>query len=287
MTSGGVTREGTRTVRLPSGEQVPALGQGTWGWAEDRSRRDQEVAALRHGLDLGLTLVDTAEMYADGGAEELVGEAVAGRRDEVFLVSKVLPDHGRRRDTLRACEASLRRLGTDHLDLYLLHWRGRVPLAETLEAFETLVAAGKIRYWGVSNFDTADLAEVMGLPGGDAVTTDQVLYNLTRRGVEYDLLPWAQAVGLPVMAYSPVEQGRLLADGHLAALAAGLGATPAQLALAWVLRHPHVVAIPRAGTPGHVEENRAAVDLRLTPDVLAALDELFPPPTQKVPLEVL
>jgi diketogulonate reductase-like aldo/keto reductase len=216
-----------------------------------------------------------------------VGEAISGRRDETFLVSKVLPSHATRRGTLAACEASLRRLGTDRLDLYLLHWRGATPLAETVGAFETLVATGKIRYWGVSNFDVMDMVELVGLPGGGVVATDQVLYNLARRAIEYDLLPWCQARHIPVMAYSPIEQGRLLRDPLLQALAARHRATPAQVALAWVLRQDGVNSVPKAGTPAHVRENRAALDLELTADDFAALDRAFPPPTGPRPLELL
>jgi diketogulonate reductase-like aldo/keto reductase len=263
------------------------LGQGTWRIGENRRRHDDEVAALRLGLDLGMTVIDTAEMYANGGAEELVGEAITGRRDEVFLVSKVLPSHATRRATVAACEASLRRLRTDRLDLYLLHWRGRTPLEETLDAFQALVAGGKIRYWGVSNFDVQDMVELVGLPGGDAVTTDQVLYNLTRRGTEYAVLPWCQRRQIPVMAYSPIEQGRLPTHPVLQEVAARHEATPAQVALAWVLRHDGVNAIPKAGTVAHVQENRAALDLTLSVPDLAALDHAFPPPTGPRPLDLL
>ncbi|MFD7812097.1 aldo/keto reductase [Streptomyces sp. NPDC059785] len=275
-----------RTVALPPGEEIPALGQGTWYLGEDPARRGQEVQALRTGLDTGMTVVDTAEMYGDGAAETLVGEAIAGRRDGVFLVSKVLPRHADRRGTVAACEASLRRLGTDRLDLYLLHWRGSHPLAETLAAFAELTAAGKIRHWGVSNLDVTDMTELLSLPGGDGVAADQVLYNLTRRGIEWDLLPWCRDAGVPVMAYSPVEQGRLLEAPALHEVAEALGATPAQVALAWVLEQG-AVAIPRSARPEHVLENRAAADLRLPPEVLSVLDEAFPPPDGSVPLEVL
>lgn len=275
------------TTPLPSGEPVPVLGQGTWRMGEDPRRRADEVAALRAGLDLGLTMIDTAEMYAEGGAEEVVAEAIQGRRDEVFLVSKVLPANASRQGTLRACERSLRRLGTDRLDLYLLHWRGRTPLEETLGAFEELRRAGLIRSWGVSNFDTADMDELAALPGGGAVATNQVLYNLTRRGIEYDLLPWCRERGVPVMAYSPVEQGRLLGHRVLGQVAREHGATPAQVALAWVLRREGVVAIPKAGTAAHVRENRAALDLRLSAENLVTLDRAFPAPTRPAPLEVL
>jgi diketogulonate reductase-like aldo/keto reductase len=276
-----------RTTKLPSGEAIPVLGQGTWHMAEEPRRRADEIAALRCGLDLGMTLIDTAEMYADGAAEQLVGEAIAGRRDEVFLVSKVLPHNATSRGTIAACERSLRRLGTDRLDLYLLHWRGQVPLAETLEAFVALTRTGKIRHWGVSNFDVADMEELERTPGGGAVATDQVLYNLTRRGIEYDLLPWCRKRGIPVMAYSPVEQGRLLNHPQLQDIAERHRATPAQVALAWVVRQDGLVAIPKAGTPAHVRENRAALDILLTDEDLAALDRVFPPPTGPQPLEMI
>lgn len=276
-----------RTTKLPSGEAIPVLGQGTWHMAEEPRRRADEIAALRCGLDLGMTLIDAAEMYADGAAEQLVGEAIAGRRGEVFLVSKVLPHNATRRGTIAACERSLRRLGTDRLDLYLLHWRGQVPLAETLEAFVTLTRTGKIRHWGVSNFDVADMEELERTLGGGAVATDQVLYNLTRRGIEYDLLPWCRKRGIPIMAYSPVEQGRLLSHPQLQGIADRHRATPAQVALAWVVRQEGLVAIPKAGTPAHVRENRVALDILLTDEDLAALDRVFPPPTGPQPLEMI
>jgi diketogulonate reductase-like aldo/keto reductase len=274
-------------VRLPSGEAVVALGLGTWGMGDDRRRRSAEVAALRLGLDLGMTLVDTAEMYGDGGAEEIVGEAVAGRREDVFLVSKVLPDHATHRGTIAACHASLKRLRTDRLDLYLLHWRERVPLAETIAAFHSLVQAGDIRYWGVSNFDTGDMKELEATTGGGAVATNQVLYNLARRGIEFDLLPWCGRRKLPVMAYLPIDQARLLANPALRRVGARLGATPAQIALAWVIRAPGVIAIPKAANEDHLRENRRAIEIRLTENDLAELDGAFPPPAKKVPLEML
>ncbi len=276
-----------RTIKLPSGEAIPVLGQGTWGMAENAGRREDEIAALRLGLDLGMTLIDTAEMYANGGAEELVGEAIAGRRNEVFLVSKVLPNHATRHGTIAACEGSLRRLRTDRLDLYLLHWRSSVPLEETLNAFAALVHAGKIRYWGVSNFNVSDMEEVVSLPGGRSVATDQVLYNLTRRGIEYDLLPWCRERSLPIMAYSPIEQGRLLSHPVLQSVATSHDATPSQVALAWVLRQNGLNAIPKAATPAHVRENRAALDVHLTKHDLAMLDRAFPPPRRPQPLEML
>jgi diketogulonate reductase-like aldo/keto reductase len=286
-TRGTAPAGAVRSVRLPAGETVPVLGQGTWGMAEEPRRRKDEVAALRLGLDLGLTLIDTAELYADGGAEELVAEALAGRRDEVFLVSKVLPENATRRGTLAACDRSLRRLQTDRLDLYLLHWRGRHPLEGTVRAFVELVEAGKIRHWGVSNFDVPDMEELVGLPGGSNVATDQVLYNLTRRGIEVGLLPWCEQRELPVMAYSPIEQGRLLDHPALEAVASRHEATAAQLVLAWVLRRVDVIAIPKAGSAEHVRENRRALDLQLSGDDLAELDRAFPPPTEPRPLEIL
>ncbi len=282
-----MTTTDVRRVNLPSGEAVPVLGQGTWHMAENPSLRTQEIAALRLGLDLGMTLIDTAEMYADGRTEELVGEAISGRRDEVFLVSKVLPQHATRRGTIVACERSLQRLGTNRLDLYLLHWRGGVPLEETLDGFRVLKHNGLIRYWGVSNFDLQSMQELVSLPGGAEVTTDQVVYNLMRRGIEYDLLPWCRGRGLPVMAYSPIDEGRLSSHTVLEAVGAGHAATPAQVALAWVLRQPGVVAIPKAGHPDHVLENRAALDLPLTDEDMAWLEMAFPAPTGPQPLEIL
>lgn len=276
-----------RTIKLPSGEAMPVIGQGTWGMAENARRRKDEVAALRLGLDLGMTLIDTAEIYAHGATEELVAEAIAGRRDEVFLVSKVVPSNATRQGTITACERSLRRLRTDRLDLYLLHWRGQTPLAETIDAFAALISAGKIRYWGVSNFDVSDMKELVDRSGGAAVATDQVLYNLTRRGIEYDLLPWCRERGLPVMAYSPIEQGRMLSHPELRNIAAKHKATAAQIALAWLLLQDSLNAIPKAGTPAHVQENRAALNLRLTEQDIATLDRAFPPPTGPRPLEML
>ncbi len=277
-------------VTLPSGEPIPALGQGTWFFGEDPARAGDEVAAIRLGLDLGMTVVDTAEMYGDGGAEVVVGEAIAGRRDEVFLVDKVLPHHATRRGTVRACEDSLDRLGVEHVDLYLLHWRAGVPLAETVAGFDDLLDAGKIRYWGVSNFDADDMAELADAPHGEQVHTNQILYNLTRRGPEYDLLPLLRERRVPVMAYSPIEQGRLLGHPALREVAARHDATTAQIALAWVLRDRNgggVMAIPRSANLAHVRENAAARDIRLTADDLRALDAAFAPPTRRRPLEML
>lgn len=277
-----------RKIPLTAGEPVAVLGQGTWGLAEHPTQRHEEIAALRVGVDLGMTLVDTAEMYADGGAERLVGEALAGRRDEAFIVSKVLPANVERHRTIESCEASLRRLNTDRIDLYLLHWREPVtPLDELLTAFERLVQAGKIRYWGVSNFDVVDLEELASLPEAAPLQTDQVLYNLARRGIEYDLLPWCRSHHVPVMAYSPIEQGRLLKRHVLSRIALRREATSPQVALAWVLRHPNVVVIPKASRIAHVKENRGALDVHLTVEDLAELDRAFPPPARKVPLEII
>lgn len=278
---------GMRSTALPSGEIVPALGQGTWYMGEDRRLLQQEADALRLGVDLGMTLIDTAEMYANGHAEEVVAEAMSGRRDEVFLVSKVLPSNASHQGTIAACERSLKRLKCESIDLYLLHWRGGYPLAETIAGFQDLIRAGKIRHWGVSNFDTDDLEELYALDGGKEVATNQVLYNLARRGVEYDLLPWCRSRRMPVMAYSPIEQGRVLGHPALARVAEETGASPAAVALAFVLQHDGVIAIPKASTPAHVWDNRTALDLELTAGQLAVLDAAFPAPRQKRPLEML
>jgi diketogulonate reductase-like aldo/keto reductase len=275
-----------RTTPLPSGEQIPMLGQGTWRMGENPRSHDSEVAALRLGLDLGVTLIDTAEMYGAGGAEAVVGEAIHGRRDQVFIVSKVLPQNASLRGTIAACEQSLRRLRTDRIDLYLLHWRGNHPLAETVRAFEQLREDGKIRHWGVSNFDVDDMEELVGLPDGDKVATNQVLYNLSRRGIEWALLPWSRQRDIAIMAYSPIEQGELLSDATLKSIAKRHGASPAQIALAWVLR-AGAIAIPKAGSPEHVRENRASHDIELTQRDLDELARAFPPPKKKRSLEML
>jgi diketogulonate reductase-like aldo/keto reductase len=276
---------------LPSGSRIPVLGQGTWNMGEDPSARADEVAALRLGLDLGVTLIDTAEMYGEGGAEEVVGEAIAGRRDEVFLVSKVYPHNADRRGVQAACERSLRRMQVERIDLYLLHWRGNVPLEETLDAFVRLREQGKIGDFGVSNFDLDDMLEAAALPGGELVATDQVLYNLSQRGIEWELLPWCRERRIPLMAYSPLEsnpneQAGLLGNPQLAAVARRHGVTPAQVALAWLLRQDGVVVIPKAVRPQHVRENRAALDLAplLTSEDLAQLDAGFPAPRRRRPL---
>jgi diketogulonate reductase-like aldo/keto reductase len=276
-----------RTLALPDGEAVPVLGQGTWGMGERHAGRADEVRALRHGLDLGLSLIDTAEMYGEGGAEEVVGEAVRGRRDAVFIVSKVYPHNASARGTATACERSLKRLGTDRIDLYLLHWRGAHPLAETVAAFERLQREGKIRHWGVSNLDADEMEELAAVPGGGACATNQVLYNPQRRGIEWDLLPRCRQRGMPVMAYSPIEQGRLPTGGVLGAIARRHGCSAFQVALAWVLAQPGVLAIPKAVRLEHVTANAAALDLQLAREDLAAIDRAFPPPTRKRPLAML
>ncbi|HWZ48049.1 MAG TPA: aldo/keto reductase [Herbaspirillum sp.] len=282
-----------KTLLLPSGRPIPVLGQGTWYMGEDPAQRKREVDALRLGMALGVSLIDTAEMYAEGGAEEIVGEAIAGHRDEVFLVSKVYPHNADRRGMQAACERSLRRLGTDCIDLYLLHWPGSVPLAETLGAFETLKKQGKIRDFGVSNFDRNGMQEVYGQPGGKEIAVNQVLYNPLRRGIEWNLLPWCREHAIPVMAYSPLESGaqdqrRLLENPRLKAIAArhGQGVGPAQIALAWLLRQDNVIVIPKAVDPAHVRANRAALDIVLTEQDMAELDQAFPPPQRNVPLEM-
>jgi diketogulonate reductase-like aldo/keto reductase len=280
-----------KRLLLPSGSEMPVLGQGTWNMGEDPDARRDEVAALRLGLDLGMTLIDTAEMYGEGGAEEVVGEAIAGRREEVFLVSKVYPHNADRRGVQAACERSLRRLGTERIDLYLLHWRGNVPLEETLEAFVRLREQGKIGDFGVSNFDLDDMLEAAALPGGELIATDQVLFNLLQRGIEWELLPWCRERRLPVMAYSPLEsnpqeQGSLLGNPQLAAVARRHGVSPARVALAWLLRQEGVAVIPKAVRPQHVRDNRAALELApaLTAEDLAQLDAGFPAPRRRRPL---
>ena len=276
-----------RALELRSGDVVPVLGLGSWHLGEDPSRRPMEIAALRLGLDLGMNLVDTAEMYGNGASEQLIGEALAGRRDDAYLVDKVLPSNATRRGTVIACERSLRRLNTDRVDLYLLHWRGYVPLTETVDGFTDLMNSGRIRSWGVSNFDLRDMQELVSLPDGAGVVVNQVLYNLTRRGIEWDLLPWCRRNGIVVMAYSPIEQGRLLGHPALGRIAARHEATPAQIALAWLISQESVVAIPQAGTPEHVRDNRAAADVRLTEQDLAEIDRAFPPPDGPRPLEMI
>ncbi len=276
-----------RKITLSNGVAVPALGLGTWYMGESRPQRAAEVRALRTGLDLGMSLIDTAEMYAEGGAEEVVGEAISGRRDGVYLVSKVYPHNASRAGTAAACERSLKRLKTDRIDLYLLHWRGSYPLAETIEAFERLKSAGKIGAWGVSNFDRNDMLELSRAAGGAHCVSNQVLYHPDERGIEWDLLPYCQKAGIMVMAYSPLGQARVLDDATLCQVAKKHGVTPAAVALAFVLRQPHVVAIPKSSRDEHVRANAAAADLELDPSDLAALEAAFPPPKGPTPLAML
>ncbi|MCV3736890.1 aldo/keto reductase [Rhizobium sp. TRM96647] len=274
-------------ITFPDGRSVPALGQGTWHMGESGAAAPAEIRALQAGIDLGMTLIDTAEMYADGGSEQVVGEAIRGRRDDVFLVSKVLPSNASRRGTVAACEASLKRLGTERIDLYLLHWRGRHPLADTVAAFEDLKAAGKIGAWGVSNFDVDDMEELLAVEGGGNVAANQVLYNPARRGVEFDLLPWSAQRGIVTMAYSPLDEGRLVRHPALVRIAGSRGATAAQVALAFVLARNQIVAIPKSSSLERVAENRKAADLKLTPEDMATLDAAFPPPKRKTPLAMI
>jgi diketogulonate reductase-like aldo/keto reductase len=274
-------------IEFPPGVRVPRLGLGTWRMGEARSARAAEVRALREGIDLGMTLIDTAEMYGEGGAEEVVAEAIADCRDRVFIVSKFYPHHASREELARACEASLRRLRVDRLDIYLLHWRGDVPLSETVEGLERLVESGKISRWGVSNFDVADLAELERAGGTGKIATNQVLYNLSRRGVEWDLLHWCGARSIPVMAYSPVDQGRLARAAQLETIARRVGASTSQVAIAWLLSRPGIVAIPKATSVEHVRENRRAAQLVLDTAALTALDAAFPAPRRKSPLEMI
>ncbi len=277
-----------RTVRLPDGTQVPALGQGTWHMGERGSAANTEIAALKLGIELGMTLIDTAEMYGNGGAEEVVAEAAQGQRDKLFIVSKVYPQNASRTGVPQACERSLKRLRTDHIDLYLLHWKGSHPLAETVAAFEKLKSDGKIRHWGVSNFDTSDMEGLLRLKHGTNCSTNQVLYHAGSRGIEYDLLPWTTEHNIPLMAYSPVGQGgRLLQSKALAAVAKRHNATPAQIAIAWTMRHANVISIPKASDQAHVRENAAAGDITLTDEDLAAIDAAHPPPARKRSLDIL
>jgi diketogulonate reductase-like aldo/keto reductase len=275
-----------RTVTLKSGGKVPVLGVGTWRMGERKSERAAELAALRLALDLGVRLIDTAEMYGEGGAEEIVGEAIAGRRDEVFLVSKVYPHNASRKGAVAACERSLKRLKTDRVDLYLLHWRGTHPLAETVEGFETLRKAGKIVSWGVSNLDTGDMDELAGVPNGGNCASNQVLYHLGSRGIEWKLLDQCRKAKIMVMAYSPLGQGPLLRKAALGKIAAKHGVDAAAVALAWVLRQPGVITIPKAVTPAHVRANMRALEVKLDADDLATLDAAFPPPKRALPLDM-
>ena len=280
-----------KTITLPSGKTVPALGQGTWKMGEWPSMREAEIESLQLGMDLGMTLIDTAEMYGEGEAEELIGEAIGHRRDEAYIVSKVYPFNATKRGVIQACEHSLKRLGTDRIDLYLLHWPGSIPLDETFDGFQTLVQQGKIVDFGVSNFDLDDMQAAVTATGGEHIQTNQILYNLMRRGPEFDLLPWCREQNIPVMAYSPIEhspdeQSGFLDDPLLEDIAAAHNATPAHIAIAWLLHQENVIAIPKAGTPEHVRENREAVEIELDDEDLATLDDVFPPPDDEMPLEM-
>lgn len=280
-----------KTVTLPDGTVVPALGQGTWYMGENDSIREQEIRALQVGIDLGMTLIDTAEMYGSGRSELLIGEAIKGRRDNVFLVSKVYPHNAGLDSIATACENSLKRLGTDRLDLYLLHWRGGIPLEETIEGMERLQKEGKILRWGVSNFDIDDMEELWELSGGSHCATNQVLYHLASRGIEFSLMPWLRERNVPVMAYCPLAQGgtlsgRLLNDPTLLEIAKERGAKPLQIALAWAIRSGDVIAIPKASREQHVRENAAAAEIELTEEELRKLDQVFPKPLRKVPLDI-
>lgn len=276
-----------KTVSLPDGRQVPALGLGTWGIGDEPDKRTSELAAIRHALDNGVCLIDTAEMYGEGKSEDLIGEALAGRRDEAFLVSKVYPHNAGTRQMQAACDGSLRRLRTDRIDLYLLHWRGSVPLEEVIDGFLRLRQAGKIRYFGVSNLDRSDMQELWRIKEARATAANQVLYNLTRRGIEWDLLPWCRGQQMPVMAYSPIEQGRLLRNQALRSFAQENGWTSAQVALAWLLHQNGVIAIPKTGRKERVDENVRALDVQLSPSHLRELDRYFPPPKGATPLEMI
>ncbi|MBX9458648.1 MAG: aldo/keto reductase [Rhizobium sp.] len=282
-----MTAKAIPTVTMPGGTRVPALGQGTWMMGEQESEAAREMDSLKAGIDRGMTLVDTAEMYAEGGAERIVAGAIEGRRDKVYLVSKLYPWNASRRGTIDACRRSLDRLRADHIDLYLLHWRGEHPLAETVAAFEQLKSEGLIGAWGVSNFDTDDMEDLVAVPDGGNVAANQILYNLNRRGPEFDLMPWCRARNIPIMAYSPVDQGALTANAGLIHLAKACQATAAQVALAFLIRQGNVIAIPKTSSIHRVEENRAAAELVISDEDWQTLDRLFPPPKRKVPLEMI
>lgn len=276
-----------KMVMLPSGEKVPAFGLGTWRMGESRSAWQDEIAIIQYALERGVRLIDTAEMYGEGGAEDVVGEAIRGKRDGLFIVSKVYPHNASRQGTVAACERSLGRLGIDQIDLYLLHWPGSIPIAETLEAFMALRDAGKIRYFGVSNFDARDLAKLWDAPGGSEIVTNQLLYNLMRRGIEWETLPWMRSRDVPLMAYSPLKQAGLLRLPRLRSFAEAHGMTPAQVALRWLFAQDDVIVIPKTMKRDRLDENIAALDRDLTPEQLAELDRLFPPPKGHSPLDVL
>ena len=276
-----------KTITIGNSKPLCALGQGTWFMGDNPARRAGEIQSLRKGIDLGMSVIDTAEMYGDGRSESLVGEAIRGKRDQVYLISKVLPSHASRQGTKAACEASLKRLGTDVIDLYLLHWQGRYPFSETVSAMIELVREGKIIDWGVSNMDVPEMEEFYDIPDGKTCAANEVLYNVSRRGIEFDLIPWCKKRSLPIIAYSPIEQGRVLESTVLRELGEKHGVTPAQIALAWLFRQDGIMAIPKAASINHVEENFEALSIPLTQDDLKVLDEQFPPPRGKVPLEML
>ncbi|MCD8178739.1 MAG: aldo/keto reductase [Tannerellaceae bacterium] len=278
-------KEHTYTFR--DNRKVLTLGQGTWNMGDDDTRRKTELEALRTGIDLGMTVIDTAEMYGNGRSERLVGEAILGQRDKVYLISKVLPSNASRQGTLRACENTLKRLQIDHLDLYLLHWQGRYPFEETVEAMLQLRQEGKINEWGVSNIDVDGMEEFYAIPGGNTCTANEVVYNITRRGIEYDLIPWCREHNIPVIAYSPVEQGRLAKHPVLTEIARRHNATSTQIALAWVVRNPGIIAIPKAASVNHVQENCQSLTIELTKEDLIRIDNAFPSPTRKMPLDML
>ncbi|WP_425270625.1 aldo/keto reductase [Paenibacillus helianthi] len=280
------------TTTLKDGTVLSKMGQGTWNMGEDKAVRNEEIAALRLGVELGLNLIDTAEMYGEGRSEELVGDAIRGIRDQVFLVSKVHPHNAGLNRITRSCEESLKRLGTDHLDLYLLHWRGKVPLQETVEGMEQLVASGKIARWGVSNLDTEDMKELLRIPGGDRCAVNQVLYHLGSRGIEHELQPWQRTHKIPVMAYSPLAQAGKLRKGlaeneTVREIAQNHGTTPLQIMLAWSIRESDVISIPKASTREHVTENASAAKIRLSDEECWKLDDAFPQPAWKVPLDMI
>ena len=275
-----------KTIRLQARKEIPILGQGTWRMGEKASQKQMEIDALKLGIDLGMTLIDTAEMYGEGGAEKIVAEAISGRREEVYLVSKFYPHNASYDNLMAACDRSLSRLKSDYLDLYLLHWRGSVPLSETLYGLQHLKQAGKILDYGVSNFDTDDLKEAESLPGGKEIVTNQVLYNLMNRGIEWDLLPWCKKRSIPIMAYSPVEQRAFVNDSKLNNIAAQHNATSTQIALSWLLHQDNVISIPKATNRDHVQENRAALDLKLTEEDLQQLDRAYKPPSRKMSLAI-
>jgi diketogulonate reductase-like aldo/keto reductase len=275
------------TLRLRDGEVIPRLGMGTWHMGERAGNRAAEIQALRMGLDHGMSLIDTAEMYGAGGAESVVGEAIHGWRESVFVVTKFYPHHASRRKLIAACDGSLAQLGGETIDLYLLHWRGTVPLEETVSTLEELVRIGKIQRWGVSNFDVADMEELVRVPGGDRCAANQVLYNLAHRGIEFDLLPWCTQRRIPIMAYSPLDEGRLARHPALVQVASRLKVDPGQVALAWLLRNSDVITIPKAATAQHVRANRAAADILLDKESLESLEQAFPPPRRKRPLDMI